>query len=341
MRFGVLTGGGDCPGLNAALRGVVYRAHLRGHTTLGFLDGWKGVRDGKSRSLTVPDLAEATGCGGTMLGSSRTNPFQKPEDAAKVLATLSASGVDALVAIGGDDTLSAALQLTKHGGKVVGVPKTMDNDVGGTDWTLGFDSAASVAMDALERLRDTAKSHHRVIVLEVMGRHAGWVALATGLSAGADYTILPEEAYDETRLVTHVRNAVKARGYAVVVASEGAAVAGGSTATKGAHDEFGHELLRDRGVGAFLAKRIEEKTGVETRSAQIGHIQRGGAPTLFDRVLSLRLGAKAVDLVEEGRFGTVAVLHGEEIVGIPLEDAVRTSKKVSDPWIDLLHTFDA
>lgn len=216
----------------------------------------------------------------------------------------------------------------------------MDNDVNGTDWTFGFDSAASVAMEAAERLRDTARSHHRALVLEVMGRHAGWVALATGLASGADFTLLPEEPYDEARLFEHVRKAVVARGYALVVASEGIEVAStkGSTA---ATDEFGHELLRERGVGSFLARRIEEGTGVEARSAQIGHIQRGGPPTLFDRLLSLRLGARAVDLILEGRFGHVAVLRGERVIGVPLEEALKSPKTVTSDWLDLLHTFDA
>ncbi len=340
MRIGVLTGGGDCPGLNAALRGVVYRAHARGHEVLGFRDGWKGVRDNLTRPLPLADMAEIVGDGGTILGSSRTNPFQKPEDVTKVEASLAASGVDALVAIGGDDTLSAALALFRRGGKVVGVPKTMDNDVNGTDWTFGFDSAASVAMEAAERLRDTARSHHRAIVLEVMGRHAGWVALATGLASGADFTLLPEEPYDEARLMDHVRRAVTARGYALVVASEGIEIASANSVL-GTADEFGHELLRERGVGSFLAKRIEAETGVEARSAQIGHIQRGGPPTLFDRLLSTRLGAHAVDLVLEGHFGQVAVLRGERVVGVPLEEALKSPKTVPSDWTDLLHTFDA
>jgi ATP-dependent phosphofructokinase / diphosphate-dependent phosphofructokinase len=340
VKIGVLTGGGDCPGLNAALKGVVYRAHAHGHDTLGFLDGWKGVRDGLTRPLPLSEVVEIAGDGGTILGSSRTNPFQKPEDVARVEATLKASGVDALVAIGGDDTLSAALELYRRGGKVVGVPKTMDNDVNGTDWTFGFDSAASVAMEAAERLRDTARSHHRAIILEVMGRHAGWVALATGLASGADFTLLPEEPYDEARFLEHVRNAVTARGYALIVASEGIEVASTKGST-GATDEFGHELLRERGVGAFLAKRIEAGTGVEARSVQIGHIQRGGPPTLFDRLLSLRLGAEAVDLILEGRFGHVAVLRGEHVVGVPLEEALKSPKIVTTDWLDLLHTFDA
>ncbi len=340
MRFGVLTGGGDCPGLNAAIRAVVLRAGRAGHETLGFRDGWKGLRDDLTMPLPGAAVQGILGRGGTILGSSRTNPFAKEGDAEKVLATLGREKIDVLVAIGGDDTLTAARELAKRGGKVVGVPKTMDNDVAGTDWTFGFHSATAVAVDALERLRDTAASHHRAIVLEVMGRHAGWVALATGLAGGADVTLVPEEKYDETALLAHVRSAASARGYALVVVSEGIDL-GPQRGSTGGKDEFGHELLREREVGAELARRIEAATGIETRSAQIGHIQRGGAPELFDRILATRLGAAAVDLALAGRFGEVAVLQGPRIRGIPLEEAVGTPKIVTPDWLDLLHTFDA
>ena len=340
MRFGVLTGGGDCPGLNPAIRAVVLRAARSGHETIGFLDGWKGVRDDRSRPLAPLDVVGLLDRGGTVLGSSRTNPFAKEDDAERVRATLGANGIDALVAIGGDDTLGAARELHRRGGKVVGVPKTMDNDVAGTDWTFGFHSATAVAVDALERLRDTAGSHHRAIVLEVMGRHAGWVAMATGLAGGADVTLLPEEPYDEDAMMGHVTSAARARGYALIVASEGIDL-GPRRGSTGGKDEFGHELLRERQVGIELARRIEERTGIETRSAQIGHIQRGGAPELFDRILATRLGAFAVDLALAGRFGEVAVLRGPIVQGIPLEEAVGSSKVVTPDWLDLLHTFDA
>lgn len=339
MRFGVLTGGGDCPGLNAAIRAVVRRAGRAGHETVGFLDGWKGVRDGASRPLGAADVDGILRRGGTVLGSSRTNPFAKEDDTAKVLAQLASHAIDVLVAIGGDDTLSAARELHRRGSKVVGVPKTMDNDVRGTDWTFGFHSATGVAVDALERLRDTAESHHRAIVLEVMGRHAGWVALATGLAGGADATLVPEETYDEPKLMARVRAAVRARGYALVVVSEGIEL-GVPMGTKAASDGFAHELLRERGVGEAIARRIEEATSVETRSAQIGHIQRGGAPELFDRILATRLGAGAVDLALAGRFGEVAVLRGNAIMGIPLDEAVGPPRMVSAEWLDLLHTFE-
>ncbi|HZY70935.1 MAG TPA: ATP-dependent 6-phosphofructokinase [Thermoplasmata archaeon] len=340
MRFGVLTGGGDCPGLNAAVRAVVYRAERHGHDVVGFRDGWKGLRDDLTMRLTRAEVAEAVTRGGTLLGTSRTNPFAKPDDARRVLETLQHHRIAALVAIGGDDTLGAARELAKRGGKVVGVPKTMDNDVAGTDWTFGFDSASSISMDALERLRDTARSHHRAIVLEVMGRGAGWVALATGLAGGADATLIPEEPYKEDDLIGRVKRAHEARGYALVVASEGIALPLG-VGGEASSDQFGHALLRERGVGAWLAKRIEDRTRIETRSAQIGHIQRGGEPTLFDRILATRLGSAAVDLAEAGRWGEVAVLRGESVVGVSLDEAVGTSKTVTAPWSDLLHTFDA
>lgn len=340
MRLGVLTGGGDCPGLNAAIRGVVYRADQLGHETLGFLDGWKGVRDGMTRPLVPGDLTDAVAQGGTLLGSSRTNPFTKEEDTHRVLATLDRHHLDALIAIGGDDTLRAARELHRRGRAVVGVPKTMDNDVGATDWTFGFDSAASVAVDAAMRLRDTAASHHRAIVLEVMGRAAGWVALATGLAGAADRTLVPEEPYDEGAVMDSVRAAVKARGFALVVVSEGVDL-GTAKGAAGGQDDFGHELLRERGVGAALAKRIEAVTGVETRSAQIGHIQRGGPPTTFDRILATRLGVAAVDLAVAGKFGQVAVLRGEVVRGADLDEAIRENKRLDRAWLDLMHTFDA
>ncbi len=340
MKFGVLTGGGDCPGLNAAIRAIVLRAARSGHESVGFLDGWKGVRDDLVQPLSLRDVTGILGRGGTILGSSRTNPFVKEADAQSVLATLRKEGIDALVAVGGDDTLSAARELYRRGGPVVGVPKTMDNDVSGTDWTFGFHSATAVAVDALERLRDTAGSHHRAIVLEVMGRHAGWVALATGLAGEADVTLVPEEPYDESALLRHVKAAVGARGHALIVASEGIDL-GTSRGEAGTKDEFGHELLGQRGVGIELARRIEAATGVETRSAQIGHIQRGGPPDLFDRILATRLGAAAVDLALAGRFGELAVLRGPSIVGIPLDEALGTTRTVSADWLDLLHTFDA
>jgi len=340
VRFGVLTGGGDCPGLNPAIRAVVRRAAAGGHATVGFLDGWKGLRDDMARPLAPEDVVGLESRGGTVLGTSRTNPFKSEEDARKVLATLDRHRVDVLVAIGGDDTLSAGRELHRRGKAVVGVPKTMDNDVRGTDWTFGFHSAVTVAVDAVERLRDTAASHHRAIVLEVMGRAAGWVALATGLAGGADATLVPEEPYDEEALLARVRRALAARRYALVVTSEGVDL-GLRHGSAGNKDEFGHEILAERGVGAELARRIQAATGAETRSAQIGHIQRGGAPEIFDRILATRLGAGAVDLALAGQVGTVAVLRGAEIVGVSFDEALAGTRTVDPDWLRLLHTFDA
>lgn len=341
MKYGVLTGGGDCPGLNAAVRAVVYRATGRGHEVVGFQDGWKGLLDGRTVPLDRSRVQAFVGKGGTFLGSSRTNPFKTEEGAGKVLSTLREQKIDGLVAIGGDDTLTAGRELWRRGGKVVGVPKTMDNDVNGTDWTFGFDSASSVAVEAVERLRDTADSHHRAIVLEVMGRHAGWVALATGLASGADYTVLPEEPFQEEELLASVRRAVKARGFAIVVASEGASVSPKLQAGEAAKDDFGHEILREKGVGPYLASLLEKKAGVESRSAVIGHIQRGGPPTLFDRILATRLGVMAADLAMAEEFGKVAVLRGDRVVGVSFDEAIGTPKIVTSTWLDLLHTFDA
>ncbi len=341
MKIGILTGGGDCPGLNAAVRGVVYRATRQGHSVVGFLNGWKGLLDGRTMELDRSRLQTLIGKGGTILGSSRTNPFKTEEGALRVLATFREKGLDALVAIGGDDTLTAGRELHRRGGRVVGVPKTMDNDVNATDWTFGFDSASSVAVEALERLRDTADSHHRVIVLEVMGRHAGWVALATGIAGAADYTLLPEEPFQEEDLLLSVKRAVQQKGYALVVASEGAQVSPKLKAGEAAKDDFGHEILREKGVAPFLADLLEKKAGVECRSAVIGHIQRGGPPTLFDRLLATRLGAKAADLVATGDLGKVDVLRGDQVVGVSFDEAIGAPKLVTQPWLDLLHTFDS
>ena len=341
VKFGVLTGGGDCPGLNAAIRGVVDRAHHFGHETIGFLDWWKGVRDNLHRPLTLPDVGELVGRG-TLLGSSRTNPFQKDADAQKGLATIREHGLDALVAIGGDDTRSAARELHRRGGKVVGVPKTMDNDVAGTDWTFGFDSASTVAVEAVERLRDTANSHHRAIVLEVMGRHAGWVALATGLGSGADYTLLPGRTwYNEDELIRHVRSALDRLGGSLSSSSREGVEVGTASGSKGGHDEFGHELLRERDARARIAQRIEDLAHVETRSAQIGHIQRGGPPRCSIDCSPLDSEQKPSKSLRSRLVREVAVLKGEIVTGIAFDYAVGSTKTVSCDWTDLLHTFDA
>ncbi len=333
MRIGILTGGGDCPGLNPAIRGAVFRALDYGDECIGIIEGWKGLLTCETEPLDLIHVDEIIDRGGTILGTSRTNPFKDPSLVQQTIANIATMRLDALIAIGGDDTLGVASKLAAMGVKVVGVPKTMDNDLSGTDATFGFDTAVSVALDASRRLKDTALSHRRIIVLEVMGRHAGWVALYTGIGAGADYTLIPEVPVDWDAIITHVMTAYKRKKYAFIVVSEGVVV----TDTRDEKlDDFGHMLLQNRGVGPEVARIVEEKTGISTRSATIGHIQRGGSPTLFDRILGTRVGVKAVEMIHAGDFGKMAALRGTEIVAIPLTEAVGKLKTVSPEWIDLL-----
>ena len=330
MRIGILTGGGDCPGLNPAIRGFVLRALDYGYECIGFLNGWKGLVQGDTRPLKLEDVESIIGQGGTMLGSSRTNPFRegKEKDLQACLDNIKKFELDAVVALGGEDTLGVANKLHKLGIPTVGVPKTMDNDLNATDYTFGFDSAVSVATESVDRLRDTARSHNRVMVVEVMGRHAGWVALYAGIAGGADWILLPEEKLDLDAMCEHLK-AVRARGknYSIVVASEGVELPN-TDESESSVDAFGHTILSQRGVGDFLAKEIEERTGIETRFAVLGHIQRGGAPSVFDRVLASRLGIKAAELVHAGEFGKMASIQGNQIVGVELEQAVASLKTV-------------
>lgn len=340
MRIGVLTGGGDCPGLNPAIRGVVYRATEFGDEVVGILDGWKGLVKGDTEPLDRKAVEEIISRGGTILGTSRTNPYKKPEDLEAAKRNFKGLNLDALVAIGGEDTLGVASKLHLEGFKVVGVPKTMDNDLSETDFTFGFDTAVSVAVDALERLRDTAKSHRRIFVFEVMGRHAGWVALYTALAGGADAVLLPEEPVDLAKLAAQVKAAYARKRYAIVVVSEGTelpdAAAGAGETTK---DAFGHTILGKRAVGERVAAAIERELKMELRTAVVGHIQRGGSPTVFDRILGTRVGAKAVELIHEGKFGQMACLHGTSIEGAPLDKATGTLKLVTKDWLDLARMF--
>jgi ATP-dependent phosphofructokinase / diphosphate-dependent phosphofructokinase len=333
MRIGILTGGGDCPGLNPAIRGAVFRALDYGDECVGVVEGWKGLLTCETEPLDLVRVDEIIDRGGTILGTSRTNPFKDPALVQQTIANIATMELDALIAIGGDDTLGVATKLAAMGVKVVGVPKTMDNDLSGTDATFGFDTAVSVALDASRRLKDTALSHRRIIVLEVMGRHAGWVALYTGIGSGADCTLIPEIPVDWDAVITQVMTAYRRKKYAFIVASEGVVV----TDTQDEKlDDFGHMLLQNRGVGPEVARIIEERTGISTRSATIGHIQRGGSPTLFDRMLGTRVGVKAVEMIHEGDFGKMAALRGTDVVAIPLTEAVGKLKTVSPEWIDLL-----
>nr|CAA9229811.1 Pyrophosphate-dependent fructose 6-phosphate-1-kinase [uncultured Armatimonadetes bacterium] len=338
MKVGILTGGGDCPGLNPAIRGVVYRGLDFGFEFVGIQEGWRGLVKGVYEPLTLEMVEEIIYQGGTILGSSRTNPFKNEDDLQAVLGNIKSAGFDAIVACGGEDTLGVAAKLySQHGVPTVGVPKTMDNDLNNTDFTFGFDTAAGVGMDALDRLRDTARSHRRVMVLEVMGRHAGWVALYVGLAGGADWITLPEQPLDVEAMCAHLK-AVRSRGkkYALVVASEGTEIP--TEGEERAVDAFGHVQLGDRNVGEYLASVIEEKTGWETRSAVVGHVHRGGSPTLFDRVLGLRVGVKAAELVRDKEFGKMAALKGTEVVGTDIVAATATLKTVPPALLELAKT---
>lgn len=337
--IGILTGGGDCPGLNPAIRGAVMRGLDHGYTFTAFLEGWRGLVEGKTRPLGLEDVQDIAKLGGTILKSSRTNPFKKEGAVQKCLDNLKKFKIDALIALGGEDTLGVATRLfEEHKVNTVGVPKTMDNDLSGTDYTFGFDTAASLAVDAAERLKDTGSSHQRIMVLEVMGRHAGWVALYTGIAAAADWILLPEKEPEIEKMCAHLKTAHARKGVALVVASEGTELPQYKD-MKQELDQFGHMLLKDRGVGEDLAKLIEKNTGIETRSAVIGHMQRGGPPSLFDRILGLRVGAAAADAVAAGNFGKMMAIRGTEVVAVPLKEATGSLKLVDDKWMKFAEVF--
>jgi ATP-dependent phosphofructokinase / diphosphate-dependent phosphofructokinase len=331
-RIGLLTGGGDCPGLNAVIRAVVRRALADGHSVLGFRHGWAGVLADDADELTLASTAGILPRGGTILGTSRTNPYADGADGtAAVRATLQARGVDALVAVGGEDTLGVALRLYREGVKVVGVPKTIDNDLGGTDVTFGFHTAVQIVTDAIDRLHTTAESHNRVMVLEVMGRHAGWIATHAGIAGGADAILVPERPFDIEEVVAHLRRRhQRGRSFSIVVVAEGATPREGTLSVHEgtATDAFGHARLG--GIGVTLEGEIERRTGFETRVTILGHVQRGGTPVAFDRVLATRFGVAAMDAAAGERFGAMVALRGSEIVEVDLDDALR-QPKLLDP----------
>jgi len=318
MRVGVLTGGGDCPGLNAVIRAVVRKGvRVHGFDFVGYRDGWKGPLEGLTMELGIEQCRGILPRGGTILGSSRTNPLKVPD------------GVDALVAIGGEDTLGVATELAEQGVRVVGVPKTTDNDLSGTDFTFGFDTAVNIATEAIDRLHTTAESHHRVLVVEVMGRHAGWIALHSGIAGGANIVLIPEQPFDIDEVCALVKSRFESRYAPILVVSEGAVPRDGSgmTLADGGRDEFGH--VRLGGIGDRLASEIEHRVGCEARAVVLGHIQRGGTPTAFDRWLATRLGLHAIDAVARGEFGVMTALRGTAIVDIPLAEATGELKLVS------------
>ncbi len=330
MRVGVLTGGGDCPGLNAVIRAVVRKGTgTYGFEFVGFRDGWRGPLENRTCPLGVDEVRGILPRGGTILKSSRTNPFKIDGGVEKIKENLATNGVDALIAIGGEDTLGVATKLAGIGVDVVGVPKTIDNDLSGTDFTFGFDTAVNIAMEAIDRLHTTAESHERVLVVEVMGRHAGWIALHSGIAGGANVLLIPERPFDIDKVCEHVLHRFDLGFSPIVVVSEGAVPAegGGMTLQSGEVDSFGH--VRLGGIGDRLATEIEDRTGKEARAVVLGHVQRGGTPTAFDRWLATRFGLHAITAVADGDFGTMVALQGKDIVRVPLIEGTGELKTVS------------
>jgi phosphofructokinase-like protein len=337
--IGILTGGGDCPGLNAVIRAVVRESDAAGWDCVGILEGWRGLVEGLFRDLPLRDVSGILPRGGTILGTSRTNPYKLEGGVDKVLANIRDRGFDAIVAIGGEDTLGVATRLhAEHDVPVVGVPKTIDNDLSGTDYTFGFDTAVSIATEAIDRLHTTAESHNRVMVVEVMGRHAGWIAVMSGIAGGADAIIIPEQPLDYDQVAEALRKRhARGKNFSIIVASEGTELPG--LADDGDVDQFGHVTLSKRGVGEVLAQEIESRTGFETRVTVLGHVQRGGSPTARDRVLATRFGLKAADLALSGQFGLMAALQGDDIVAVSLEEATAELKTVPPEWYAVAQAF--
>jgi 6-phosphofructokinase 1 len=339
MRVGVLTGGGDCPGLNAVIRAVVRKGVKEyGYEFVGFRDGWKGPLEGLTTELGIPQVRGILPRGGTILGSSRTNPMKIDGGVDQIKANLAAAGVDALVAIGGEDTLGVATQLHDRGVPVVGVPKTIDNDLSATDYTFGFDTAVNIASEAIDRLHTTAESHHRVLVVEVMGRHAGWIALHAGVSGGANAILIPEVPFDLDEVAGWVESRFRSHYSPIIVVSEGALPSDGDLITKDQSlDAFGH--VRLTGIGDWLASALEDRTGKEARASVLGHIQRGGTPTAFDRVLATRFGLQAIDAIHDLDYGKMVALRGTDIARVPLIDATGVLKTVPLARYDEVRTF--
>jgi ATP-dependent phosphofructokinase / diphosphate-dependent phosphofructokinase len=345
MRIGILTGGGDCPGLNAVIRAVVRRSTDRGHEMVAVRDGWKGLTEGIFAALGRREVSGILPRGGTILGTTRTNPYKVEGGVDSVLRHFGEAGLDAVVAIGGEDTLGVAGRLyADHGFPVVGVPKTIDNDLSGTDYTFGFDTAVTIATEAIDRLHTTAESHNRVMVVEVMGRHTGWIAVMSGIAGGADVILIPEQPITvEDACAGLVKRHEGGKDFSIVVVSEGYELTYASGEQRlvaeeaRATDQFGHVVLG--GVGDALAREIEERTGFETRVSVLGHVQRGGTPTPRDRVLATRFGLKAADLVHEGRFGRMAALQGDAVGDVSLDEATRELKTVPPAWYEVARAF--
>jgi phosphofructokinase-like protein len=340
MKVGVLSGGGDAPGINAAIRAVVRKGiQTYGYEIIGIKDGWRGLIE---NDLVPLDLRAASGIlprGGSILGTSRTNPFKREGEAEKILKNAKKAGIGAVVTIGGEDTLSVAYRLNKLGLKCVGVPKTIDNDLVGTDYTFGFMTAVTIATEALDRLHTTAETHHRVIILEVMGRYTGWIALMAGLAGGADIILIPEKPFVIEEICKYIKQRQdRGRNFSIVVVAEGAKPKGGKeVAYSETVDDFGH--IRLGGIGYYLGKEIEKCLNIETRVVVLGHLQRGGSPTAFDRVLATRFGIGAVDLIQKRKFGYMVALQGNKIVSVPLKDVIGKQKTVELELYDIASVF--
>jgi len=337
MKIGVLTGGGDCPGLNAVIRAVARRSWANGHEVVGVREGWRGMVEQLFEPLGRSQISGILPRGGTIVGTSRTNPYKVDGGVSAVRAAF--EQIDALVAIGGEDTLGVAARLhADFEAPVVGVPKTIDNDLSGTDYTFGFDTAVAICTEAIDRLHTTAESHNRVMVVEVMGRHTGWIAVHSGIAGGADVILIPEQPVDFDDVCNEIASRhAKGKNFSIVVVSEGCELPGDED--KGEVDQFGHRLLAKRGVGERLGEEIESRTGYETRVTVLGHIQRGGSPTARDRILATRFGLKAADLVVEGSYGKMAALRGDAVIAVPLAEATAELKTVPVEWYDVAKTF--
>lgn len=338
QEIGILTGGGDCPGLNPVIRAVVKRALAEDWKVLGFRNGWKGIVEDEFIILDPRSVSGILPKGGTILGTSRTNPYKKTGDVEKLKSNFYKHNLKALIVVGGEDTLGVANRLAEEGLPIVGIPKTIDNDLSATDYTFGFDTAVNIAMECIDRLHTTAESHNRVMVVEIMGRHAGWIALEAGLAGGADLILIPEVPVDIGWVCEIIkRRHTRGKTFSIVAVAEGAVLKGTGEVAEKKLDEFGH--VRLGGIGQVVGEEIEKRTSFETRVTVLGHIQRGGSPTAFDRVLGTRFGVKAVELVKEGKFGKMVSLRGRDIVDVPLADAVKQIKRVSHELYDLAKVF--
>ncbi len=342
MKIGILTGGGDCPGLNAVIRAIVRKGIFHyGDQFIGFMEGWRGVMENKTMPLDLQSVAGILPRGGTILRTSRTNPAKREGGLERCVENLRRHEIDALIAIGGDDTQSVAMRLHERGTKVIGVPKTIDNDLSGTDFCFGFDTAVSIATEAIDRVHTTAEAHNRVIVVEVMGRDSGWIAMYSGIAGGADVILIPERPFDIEEVAESLRRRhARGRYFSIVVVAEGAKFATDVDVEHGApivqdlgRDEFGH--VRLGGIGNVLARELERRTGFESRSVVLGHIQRGGSPSAFDRMLATRYGIGAIDMVHKGEFGCMVALRGNQIVSVPLQEAINRTKLVGDDLVEV------